>query len=131
MLSFFPRGVLDEILNLIESVSEDFPSYSYNQCKCLAINKNGFRLLMIFWRKQEEYTFFANIRSMFLIFVTPQKKSANAYELFPIFGDYVTMITNWWRMAFSAHLQAHSAWCKSTIKGMFCIFRVLSLFISF
>ena len=31
MLSFFPRGVLDEILNLIESVSEGFPSYSkYN-----------------------------------------------------------------------------------------------------
>ena len=28
MLSFFPRDVLDEILNLIESVSEDFPSYS-------------------------------------------------------------------------------------------------------
>ena len=30
MLSFFPRGVLDEILNLIESVSEGFPLYSYN-----------------------------------------------------------------------------------------------------
>ena len=33
MVSFcavlFPRGVLDEILNLIESVSEVFPSYSY------------------------------------------------------------------------------------------------------
>ena len=29
MLSFFPRGVLDEILNLIESVSEGFPSNSY------------------------------------------------------------------------------------------------------
>ena len=29
VLSFFPRGVLDEILNLIESVSEDFPSYSH------------------------------------------------------------------------------------------------------
>ena len=28
MLSCFPRGVLDEIFNLIESVSEDFPSYS-------------------------------------------------------------------------------------------------------
>ena len=31
MVSFcavlFPRGVLDEILNLIESVSEGFPSY--------------------------------------------------------------------------------------------------------
>ena len=31
MLSFFPRGVSDEILNLIESVSEEFPSYS-NDC---------------------------------------------------------------------------------------------------
>ena len=29
MLSLFPRGILDEILNLIESVSEGFPSYSY------------------------------------------------------------------------------------------------------
>ena len=28
VLSVFPRGVLDEIFNLIESVSEDFPSYS-------------------------------------------------------------------------------------------------------
>ena len=28
MLSFFQRGVLDEIFNLIESVSESFPSYS-------------------------------------------------------------------------------------------------------
>ena len=32
VLSFFPRDVLDETLNLIESVSEDFPSYS---CMCL------------------------------------------------------------------------------------------------
>ena len=32
MLSFFPRGVLDEILNLTESVSEDFPSYSFICC---------------------------------------------------------------------------------------------------
>ena len=31
VLSFFPRDVLDEILKLIESVSEDFPSYSYTQ----------------------------------------------------------------------------------------------------
>ena len=28
MLSFFSLGVLDEMMNLIESVSEDFPSYS-------------------------------------------------------------------------------------------------------
>ena len=32
VLSFFPRDVLDEILNLIESVSEDLPSYSYYYC---------------------------------------------------------------------------------------------------
>ena len=28
MLSFFPRDVLDKILNLIESVSDGFPTYS-------------------------------------------------------------------------------------------------------
>ena len=33
MLSFFPRGVLDEILNLIESVSEGFPSYSFRTAR--------------------------------------------------------------------------------------------------
>ena len=31
VLSYFPRDVLDEILNLIESVSEDFPSYFYER----------------------------------------------------------------------------------------------------
>ena len=35
VLSFFPRDVLDEILNLIESVSEDFPSYSCYQISAL------------------------------------------------------------------------------------------------
>ena len=34
VLSFFPRDVLDEILNLIGSVSEGFPSYSF-------IERNG------------------------------------------------------------------------------------------
>ena len=36
MRSFFPRGVLDEILNLIESVSKGFPSYSFTgeQSRC-------------------------------------------------------------------------------------------------
>ena len=29
MLSFSQRDVLDELLNLIESVSEGFPTYSY------------------------------------------------------------------------------------------------------
>ena len=35
MLSFFQRGVLDEILNLIESVSEEFPSYP---CNCVSLS---------------------------------------------------------------------------------------------
>ena len=30
VLSFFPRDVLDENLDLIESVSEGFPTYSCN-----------------------------------------------------------------------------------------------------
>ena len=41
MLSFFPRGVLDEILNLIESVSEDFPSYSCYMYIVYKIMKSG------------------------------------------------------------------------------------------
>ena len=44
VLSFFPRDVLDEILNLIESVSEDFPSYS---CICLSHNKFLFCSVLI------------------------------------------------------------------------------------
>ena len=34
MLSFIPRDVLDEVLGLIESVSEDFPTYSWMESKC-------------------------------------------------------------------------------------------------
>ena len=39
MLSFFPRDVLDEILNLIESVSEGFPPYSFIYGKIFAFTK--------------------------------------------------------------------------------------------
>ena len=39
MLSFIPRGVLDEISNLIESVSESFPSYSCTIPILLALRK--------------------------------------------------------------------------------------------
>ena len=45
VLSFFPRDVLDEILNLIESVSEDFPSYSFFFAVCiLFLYMTGIRL---------------------------------------------------------------------------------------
>ena len=45
MVSFcavlFPRGVLDEILNLIETVSEGFPSYSYGMPTFTLILRRG------------------------------------------------------------------------------------------
>ena len=41
MLSFFPRGVLGEILNLIESISEDFPSYFCNKVLCYNVLSIG------------------------------------------------------------------------------------------
>ena len=37
VLSFFPLDVLDEILNLIESVSEGFPSYFCIILSCTCI----------------------------------------------------------------------------------------------
>ena len=48
MLSFFPRGVLDEILNLIESVSEGFPSYSWLHFmqNVMKYNKNEFHFAL-------------------------------------------------------------------------------------
>ena len=39
MLSFFPRGVLDEIWNLIESVSEGCPTYSCDIYKYMENDK--------------------------------------------------------------------------------------------
>ena len=39
MLSFFPRDVLNEILDLIESVSEGFPSYSLVYLSLLLFKK--------------------------------------------------------------------------------------------
>ena len=42
MLSFSPRGVLDEILNLIESVSEGFPSCSYYS-NCIFLEDVSFK----------------------------------------------------------------------------------------
>ena len=38
VLSFFPRDVLDEILNLIGSVSEGFPSYSLRKLNSETLN---------------------------------------------------------------------------------------------
>ena len=49
VLFFFPRGVLDEILNLIVSVSEGFPSYSYRLIESLGLG--GPRWLGSSWQR--------------------------------------------------------------------------------
>ena len=45
MLSFFPRDVLDETLNLIESVSEGFPSYLLFSTKFREIILNDIKVI--------------------------------------------------------------------------------------
>ena len=46
MLSFFPRDVLGEILDLIESVSEGFPIYKHGVIKVVSLCGIGEKL----WR---------------------------------------------------------------------------------
>ena len=57
MLSFFPRDVLDEIWDLIESVSEGFSTYS-------SISSNDQRLSEGFFCEN-----FEELRYIFIIFV--------------------------------------------------------------
>ena len=58
VLSFFPRDVLDEILNLIESVSEDFPSYSYPKVRkgLLFAKRTPFREKDLIFTKRTQET---------------------------------------------------------------------------
>ena len=51
VLSFFPRDVLDEILKLIESVSEDFPSYSFIYQKYSFLVKQYFDFAISIYQK--------------------------------------------------------------------------------
>ena len=41
MLSFFPRAALDEIWDLIESVSEGFPTFSNQKCKPFNVSRSS------------------------------------------------------------------------------------------
>ena len=63
VLSFFPRDVLDEILNLIESVSEDFPSYSYIRHPALKTKatKRSNKLIKV----QERHARQSDLRALF------------------------------------------------------------------
>ena len=74
MLSFFPRGVLDEILNLTESVSGGFPSYScgYGSELCLKFGQElspKFGTFQIF---------------LFLMLVKQMSINWSLYELFTL-----------------------------------------------
>ena len=60
MLSFFPRDVLDEILNLIESVSEGFPTYSCHKTQRPACAMSGKNVL--FLRPHATCTFCKNLK---------------------------------------------------------------------
>ena len=56
VLSFFPRDVLDEILNLIESVSEDFPSYSFIEketCQTMTVYTRKFLIFIITTQRKQ------------------------------------------------------------------------------
>ena len=54
MQSFFPRAVLDEIWDLIESISEGFPTYSYlYRQSCIATVRDHLKLHIFFHRKVE------------------------------------------------------------------------------
>ena len=85
MLSFFPRGVLDEILNLIELVSEGFPSYSF--VKTVANRTAEMSTLR---------TFFSQYLYLFLT-VTDPNQSMQAYRLlglFPAFNGPLAILLN-------------------------------------
>ena len=71
VLSFFPRDVLDEILNLIGSVSEGFPSYS---------------LIFAFGENQRPQSIYQDLDSEYLCFPTlfSQRRPENKERLFPL-----------------------------------------------
>ena len=61
VLSFFPRDVLDEILNLIESVSEDFlTTLPYYRRRIIVIVSNRYTLLVIISKSDVNQTVLAH-----------------------------------------------------------------------
>ena len=82
MLSFFPRGVLDEIFNLIESISEGFPSYSY---------KKAFGRVrhVALWATRRKCTISANlVRNIEQLY----DKAVSAVQMNDSTGEYVIVV---------------------------------------
>ena len=59
MLSFFPRDALDEILDLIESVSEGFPTYSFMHFFLFTVTLGGDDHVQI---SISRYAYFTNVQ---------------------------------------------------------------------
>ena len=68
MLSFFPRGVLDEILNLNESVSEGFPSYFWMPV-WVSIRKKtvpGCKIYTLLWVPGQKVPFLLGMKQVYI-----------------------------------------------------------------
>ena len=63
MLSFFPRGVLDEILNLIGSVSEEFPF------SCSIVLFVAYFLHWMFWFKEMMVCYLVDVLSAVVLLI--------------------------------------------------------------
>ena len=86
-----------------------------NHYKRLTTATNGLNTLRICC----ENALFANFRSVFLIFVTPQNRSSvNAYESLRMLCDHAAIIANWWRIAFVSPFLRYSLRCKSSITAI-------------
>ena len=97
---------------------ENYRRMLANHYKRLTIATNGLpsiRMACDCLRICCEYAFFANFRSMFLIFVTPQNRARMLNESLRMLGDHAAIIANWWRVAFVSPFVRHSLRCKSSI----------------
>ena len=89
--------------NTVKTNASKSLQLSYDHYKCLAIKKNGLRLLTN-TLQEWEYAFIADFMSMFLN--TPWT-TANTYEHLGMSGDHLASIMNSWGTAFvSPHIRS-------------------------
>ena len=77
MLSFFPRGVLDEILNLIESVSGSFPSYP---CLSCTVHTPTISILFIVFGRLVVFEFNGPLRQYFSLYRAVSQRQGDRRE---------------------------------------------------
>ena len=87
VLSFFPRDVLDEIWDLIESVSEDFPSYCMTMMcvRLILVRVHTYKIMTIYF----EYGLFNALKfagKALFHWIDLEKKISIIYSVFLING---------------------------------------------